>query len=140
MMALLSWKTPAMSWTFQDFREFNWNQFHEQVVSETFDSLTEEEAIGLCGLLHTCRIFLSDEMRNVLDQVEGDLRASMPPLTLESACALVCDLYGHDGQELKTSVQQNWDSIRKTSTTLNLIERLESHRFVGHVKPYSELP
>ncbi len=109
--------------------EFDWDDLQEWVLRESFNSVTAAEAVILVGLLHTCRIYLSSELRAKATQAGETVPLFVHPLTLEDSESLVTFLFGQQ-PHLRQRFENDWAELRHSERAQRLRGRLEEHRLV----------
>ena len=117
----------------EDLYEYDWNQFHEQVVKETFDTLTLEEAGILIGILHHFDITLSQAAQHLSKRATNvsPIIFESKILGLEKITEIVSKLYNYLESNLLKHYREIFKLCWKSEQFNTLFKAIESHRFVG---------
>lgn len=120
--------------------ECDWDKIDEQIVSETFDTLSIDEAIALVGILYDFKIKFSDELRTLAQKVEGWEPQGIRPFDIQAAATWVADQFQLDQDKLIRGFHSRWSAMKVSETSQRVKEAIESHRFVSCLEPYSDVP
>jgi hypothetical protein len=119
--------------------DYDWDQAHEQIVAESFDTVTREEAIALVGILFTHRLVFSSELRARAVAAQRPEPIDLPPLELEPAASVVAFQSGYGVRELCLAASARWSDMKSSPIVERLKAAIESHRFVERLEPWPGL-
>ncbi len=100
------------------------------IVEDCFEALTPDEAVALVGLLFSCRIELSNELKSAAlaaEQIELD---DLQPLQPDAAADLVGGLFHHDRRMLLERFEKEWAELNESPLAMRIKRRLETHPHV----------
>ncbi|MGA2256019.1 MAG: hypothetical protein ABSG53_15340 [Thermoguttaceae bacterium] len=114
-----------------DFLDEEWAYSHSKIVSESFSTVTFDEAVSLVGIVSTYAIRPSDELQALALKAENLELNDIGPLEPQWSAILIAGLFGLDCDSLYCEFHRHWKRIRNSSVTESVKKKLESHRLVG---------
>jgi len=120
------------SWAASDDRLFDWDGFHERVLSDSFRTLSFDDAVILLGIMFTHRVTPSPELSEIARRVDRAVE-SIPPRTLEEGSRIAAYVFRLDRRQLLDQFQASWCEAKESPRFGELKDRLRDHRLVGDV-------